>query len=420
MAGINVSLLRNKQNITENIEDYKVIAGENNATTVLVHFPEEYEDYSKRVDFKNIRKEKWTLGLYTPEDETMEYGESFDKLNFAFTIPDAVSVNGELQIQFIAYLADESETIVPFQIVKVEVEESILYATKQGSRNPDLIVKAYENSNKALELARDSFDRIENAERAALSAEASATAAQTSATNAENSARSANTRAENAQTSAQNAENSARNAEQSAQNAENSANIAVTNSNTAIQTANNANTKSDNAVSTANTANTKADKVVEIVDNLTVSSQEIGSEEQMSVEIQTDQSNQHKNIKFNIPAPKQGKSYRNLGDWNSTTNYVNNTYYIDTVFYEGTTYFCKTSNKNKEPIPNEESSYWGILAKKGSDAGVVIVDNLDSDRSDYVLSAKQGKVLKEINCNVVKKESSGIETTINNIVLVEV
>ena len=41
MAGISVNLLRNKQNTTENIEDYRVIAGENNATTVLVHFPEE-------------------------------------------------------------------------------------------------------------------------------------------------------------------------------------------------------------------------------------------------------------------------------------------------------------------------------------------------------------------------------------------
>lgn len=406
MKGIEITLHRNKQYDAENEEEYKVIAGENNATTVTVHFPEEYTSYSKRVDFKNVKNEKWTVDLYTPEDENNHYSDDFDKLNFAFTIPSAVTVNGELLMQFIAYLPDDSETFVPFEIVKIEVNESVMYVKKKGSDNPDLILKAFENANLALAIARDSFERIENAERAALTAEESAIAAQTSATNAENSARSANTRAENAQTSAQNAENSA--------------NIAVTNSNTAIQTANNANTKSDNAVSTANTANTKADKVVEIVDNLTVSSQEIGSEEQMSVEIQTDQSNQHKNIKFNIPAPKQGKSYRNLGDWNSTTNYVNNTYYIDTVFYEGTTYFCKTSNKNKEPIPNEESSYWGILAKKGSDAGVVIVDNLDSDRSDYVLSAKQGKVLKEINCNVVKKESSGMETTINNIVLVEV
>jgi len=420
MAGISVNLLRNKQNTIENIEDYKVIAGENNATTVLVHFPEEYENYSKRVDFKNIRKEKWTIGLYTPEDENMSYGSSFDKLNFAFTIPDAVSVNGELQMQFVAYLADGTDTVVPFQIIKIEVEESVLYATKQGSRNPDLIVQAYENSNTALELARDSFNRIENAERAALAAEASASAAQTSAQNAQNSASSANTRATNAETSARNAENSARNAETSAQNAENSANIAVTNSNTAIQTANNANTKSDNAVATANSANTKSDKVVEIIDNLTVSSQEIGSEDPISVEIQTNSSNQHKNIKFNIPAPKQGKSYRNLGDWNSTTNYVNNTYYIDTVFYEGCSYFCKVSNKNKTPIPSEENDYWGMLAIKGSDAGVVIVDDLDSDRSDYVLSAKQGKVLKEMNCKVVQKNLDDTETIINNIILVEV
>ena len=71
MQGIEVTLLRNKQYVAQNQEDYKVIGNENNATTILVHFPEEYESYSKRVDFKNIRNEKWTIALYTPEDETL-------------------------------------------------------------------------------------------------------------------------------------------------------------------------------------------------------------------------------------------------------------------------------------------------------------------------------------------------------------
>ena len=420
MKGIEITLHRNKQYEAENEEEYKVIAGENNATTVTVHFPEEYTSYSKRVDFKNVRNEKWTVALYTPEDENTHYSDDFDKLNFAFTIPSAVTVNGELLMQFIAYLPDESETFVPFEIVKIEVNESVMYVKKKGSDNPDLILKAYENANLALAIARDSFDRIENAERAALTAEESANIARMSALNASASADSANRMATTAQEHAQNAEASAASSYQSAQNAEQSANTAVTASNNAVQTANTANTKSNNAVNTANSANTKSNKVVEIIDNLTVTSEEIGSEEQIAVEIQTDQSNQHKNIKFSIPAPKQGKSYRNKGNWNSTTNYVNDTYFIDTVFHEGCTYYCKVSNINHAPIPSEESEYWGILAQKGSDAGVVIVDNLDSDRSDYVLSAKQGKVLKEINCNVVKRDSGGTETTINNIVLVEV
>ena len=420
MKGIEITLHRNKQFDAENDEDYKVIAGENNATTVNVHFPSEYESFSKRVDFKNIKNEKWTVPLYTPEDEENTYDDDFDKLNFAFTIPSAVTVNGEIKMQFIAYLTDGSETFVPFEIVNIEVQESVMYVKKKGSDNPDLIVRAFENANLALEIARDSFDRIEHAEQAAVDAERSAQIAQQSALVAQSNAETAGIRAEHAENSARNAEISATNSATSAHNAEQSANQAVTTSNQAVQTANSANTKSNNAVNTANSANTKSDKVVEILDNLTVSSQEIGSEEQIAVEIQTDSSNQHKNIKFSIPAPKQGKSYRNMGDWNSSTDYVNNTYYIDTVFYEGCTYYCKVSNKNTAPIPSEESNYWGLLAIKGSDAGVVIVDNLDSERSDYVLSAKQGKILKEMNCKVVKRNSDQSETTINNIVLVEV
>ena len=63
-----------QQEETKNKEEYEIISGENNATTILVHFPEEYKDFSKRVDFKNIKNEKWSIGLYTPEDETKKYG----------------------------------------------------------------------------------------------------------------------------------------------------------------------------------------------------------------------------------------------------------------------------------------------------------------------------------------------------------
>ena len=420
MKGLEITLHRNKQFDAENDEEYKVIAGEHNATTVTVHFPSEYELYSKRVDFKNIRNEKWTVPLYTPEDENTTYSDDFDRLNFAFTIPSAVTVNGEIKMQFIAYLPDESETFVPFEIVRIEVQESVMYVKKKGSDNPDLILKAYENANLALEIARDSFDRIENAERSAVSAqesannaESSAYIAQTNATNAEQSARDALTRATNAETSADSAENSARESAESAS-------IAVTNSNNAVNTANNANTKSNTAVNTANNARTTANKAKDIIDHLSVSSEEIGSEDPMSVEITTDQATEYKNIKFNIPAPKQGTSYRNKGDWNSTTNYVKDQYFIDTVFYEGCTYFCKISNRNVAPVPSLESDYWGLLALKGSDAGITIIDNLDSDRVDCTLSANQGRVLKEMNCKIVKRQSDSSELVINDIVLVEV
>ena len=262
MQGIEVTLKRNKQYVAENTEEYEIISGENNATTILVHFPEEYKEFSKRVDFKNIKNEKWSIGLYTPEDETKNYGEDFDKLNFAFTLPTPVTVNGELKIQFIAYLADDTETFVPFKLFKIIVEDSIMYVKKQGSENPDLILQTYEYANMALEISRDAFNRIENAERAALeaensakSAQTSANSAQTSATNAKNSATSANARAVNAEASAKAAQESAEYAEQVADNAN-------TKSDNAVATSNSANTKSDNAVSTANTANTKSTNAV--------------------------------------------------------------------------------------------------------------------------------------------------------------
>ena len=292
MQGIEITLYRNKQNEVENSEEFEVISGENNATTILVHFPDEYKDFSKRVDFKNIRNERWTIGLYTPEDETKQYASDFDQLNFAFTLPSAVTLFGELEMQFIAYKTDDASTFVPFRIVKLYVEDSVFYAKKDGSQTPDLIIEAYKYANMSLEISRDSFAKIENAERAALSAEASAkaaqesaTSAQTSATNAKNSATSANTRAINAEASAKAAQESAEYAEQVSDNANtksdnavatsntantksdnavSTANTALSNSKTAINTSNTALTNSQNAVTTSNSANTKSDNAVEI------------------------------------------------------------------------------------------------------------------------------------------------------------
>ena len=292
MKNIKVVLYNTKKYNAENIDDVQILENENNATTIEVQFPVEYEDYSKRVEFQNIKGEKWTTSLYAPEDERNQYDENFDKLNFRFTIPSAMTKRGELKVQLIAYLADGTNTIVPFQVIVLTIDNSILYATKEGKENPELIIRAYEYANMALEISRDAFSRIENAERAALEAEASAesaqnsaTSAQNSATNAENSAKSANTRALNAEASAESAQNSAEYAESVADeantksnnavstangantksdNAISTANTALANSNTAVTTANTANTKASNAVTTSNSANTKSDNAVTI------------------------------------------------------------------------------------------------------------------------------------------------------------
>ncbi len=409
MAGINITLLRNKDYTSENSEENKIIAGENNATSIIVHFPEEYADYSKRVEFMNIRREKWAIGLYMPEDTTKHYDENFDKLNFSFTLPNPVTVNGEMKMQFVAYLADETETIVPFEIIRFEIRESILYVKKQASENPDLVIKAYEYANMSLETAREANERSKHAEDLTLDAAESARNAEQSAKNAENSAQSANTSAQNSSKSASEAQKSATAAQNSASASAKSASDAAASASNAEQLADTANTKSTNAVNTSNDANAKATKSLEIVENLTVSSEELDCEEHVAVNIETNSTNKHKNIKFSIPAPKKGTSYRSKGVWSSQTQYINDQYFIDTVALHGCTYYCKQSHTNQQPVASADSEYWGLLAAKGSDAGFTIVDNLESDHSDYVLSAKQGKVLKELI-------SSSIETAISNLI----
>jgi len=313
MEGIEATLLKNKQIIVSNIEDYKVIGSENNATNITVHFPTEYENYSKRVDFKNIKNEKWTIGLYTPEFD--EYSNEDDKNNFTFTLPSEVTIRGELKVQFIAYIPGENPTYVPFEILKVEVKEDILYCKKIASDNPDLLIKSYALSTEALETAN---------------------------------------------------------------------------------------------------------KTMEIVDTLSVSSEELDCMEHVAVEIETDSETKHKNILFKIPAPKKGTSLRMMGGWDDATEYINDEFTVDVVSLHGCTYWCKQTHTNQEPRESQDTEYWGLLANKGSDAGVTIIDNLESTRADYVLSARQGNVLKGMLCSVTKKDLDDTETTINGIVLVEV
>ncbi len=409
MKNIKIILYSNKTFSSENIDDVKILEDENNATLIDVKFPEEYEHHSKRVDFMNMRGEKWTTSLYAPEDENNEYDSNFDKLNFSFTIPSAMAKRGELQIQFIAYLADGSDTIVPFQVLIATINKSIIYATKMGRENPELIISAYEYSNQALALSREALEKTSNSERAALESEQSADRAETKAEEARISASKSEQCAIDSTTMAANAEQSALESANSASEAQESARQADERAARAEQVSNDANIKSGNAVSTSNSANEKSTSALDIVENLTVSSEEIDCEEKTKVEIQTNSATKRKNVHFSIPAPKKGTSYRNKGVWSSTNNYVNDQYFIDTVSLHGCTYCCKVSNTNQEPLPSEENQYWGLIAIKGSDAGVTIEDNLNSTNADHVLSAKQGKVLKELI-------SASIETAINNLV----
>ena len=79
----------------------------------------------------------------------------------------------------------------------------------------------------------------------------------------------------------------------------------------------------------------------------------------------------------------------------------------------GCTYWCKQSNQNKQPLDSEENDYWGLIALKGSDAGITIIDNLNSDNASYVLSAKQGKVLKELIDSSVPQAINNLTNNFN-------
>ena len=110
MSVIEILLLPSRRYTFLNCSKGAVISAEHNATEIRVKFPNEYENYSKRVDFITSRGNPWTEKLYVPEFE--EYPEDFDKNVFSFTLPNEVTVSGELKMQFVAYMPDETLTAV--------------------------------------------------------------------------------------------------------------------------------------------------------------------------------------------------------------------------------------------------------------------------------------------------------------------
>jgi hypothetical protein len=255
----------NKQCDIQNTDDEKIIGGEHNATAFLVKFPTELASYNKRVDFVNVRKEKWTIELFDP---LITNGETN---NFTFHIPDAVSTKGEILLQPIAF-KPSGDVFMPFEVIKLTVENSVLYVQKQANENPDLILKAYKISQEAKDIADEALTRSAAAESAATASANSASSAaqsaaqaqtatsnaQTQATNAANSASQANTRAGNAETSANQAEQSANNANTRAANAETAATNAQNSASTAQTAATTAQQQATNSANSASQANTRA------------------------------------------------------------------------------------------------------------------------------------------------------------------
>lgn len=133
-------------------------------------------------------------------------------------------------------------------------------------------------------------------------------------------------------------------------------------------------------------------EIVENINSITIESLSVDSTNLPNATFDKD----NNKIVFTLPQPKQGKSYRNMGIWSSTQEYVNSDLYIDTVSLNGCSYYCKKSGYNHQPADNADNEYWGLMCARGSNASVNIIDNLLSDNASYVLSANQGRILKVI------------------------
>jgi len=185
---IEIKLLPNRRFIYANRRSNIVLTAENRATEITVLFPDEYEHYSKRVDFVNSQDKEWTEGLYTPEysghgSRPHEHGYKgqpnahahtvhghSSKLRFRFSLPTEVTTPGELKMQFLAYLPDETMTTVPFEIITIDVLDGILAFKKNARSNPDLLILSANLSKEALfkseQAKAKSKDAVEKAEAA--------------------------------------------------------------------------------------------------------------------------------------------------------------------------------------------------------------------------------------------------------------
>lgn len=145
---IEIKLLANRRFIYANRKSNIVISAEHSATEITVLFPDEYEEYSKRVDFVNSQGKEWTEGLYTPEYK--KYKGGFNKTRFHFTLPSEVTTEGELKMQFLAYLPDESMTTVPFEVIPIDVVNGVFAFKRNARANPDLLILSANKSEQAL------------------------------------------------------------------------------------------------------------------------------------------------------------------------------------------------------------------------------------------------------------------------------
>lgn len=252
-----IKLLPNKRFSLQNKCGNLVIMAEHDATSITVGFPDEYENYSKRVDFLTAKNEGWTEALYVPE--LKEYPDGFDKSVFTFELPNDVTYEGELRMQFVAYKTDGSMVTVPWEILPLQVEEGITRYKKSGSKNPDLIVLAVTQSTEALFTAQRALNTANQSNEQSEQAVATANEAKQISEDAFSTSTAAEEKSDQAVATSDEAKEIAENALQVASQANETSDAAET-------TADEAKRIAESAVVTANTADGKADQAVETAD----------------------------------------------------------------------------------------------------------------------------------------------------------
>ena len=193
MNVIEIMLLPSRRYTFLNCSKGAVISAEHNATEIRVQFPIGYESYSKRVDFITSKGNPWTEKMYVPEFE--EYSEDFDKNVFSFTLPNEVTIQGELKMQFVAYMPDDTLTIVPFDVIPIYIEYGLTNFKKNGRYNPDLLVLSYNKSTEALMYSEQAKSFSQGAEQKADEALSTANEALQTAESVAETANSAETTA---------------------------------------------------------------------------------------------------------------------------------------------------------------------------------------------------------------------------------
>jgi hypothetical protein len=119
-------------------------------------------------------------------------------------------------------------------------------------------------------------------------------------------------------------------------------------------------------------ASETADNLTQAPDNTETNL--VGTAEVQIIGIGTNKKFKFKNLKGNQGV--QGRSYNPRGVWDSAISYVNSSAIIDTVRFNGSTYYCKVNNTNHEPTIGDDNDYWGILALRGSNESVDIVQEM--------------------------------------------